>query len=1356
MRPEDSFRGTARFELRRRLGAGGMGVVYEAYDRLRSAPVALKTLRSVDPGAIYRLKREFRALGDVHHPNLVTLHELINDGDRWFFTMELVRGRPFLDWVRSPGAFTEPASGDDSLRFSLRSGPVPTAPMDGASSVLEEVWGEVEAEDPDPTRELGGPAEGAPSAAPGAAAREPLDLADVVADPGFRAAFGAAFADGDEDDDDELDGADLDDPDDVFEGEAPTEAMGPPQSVLHVRRLRDALGQLAAALSALHAAGRLHRDIKPSNVLITDSGRLVLLDFGLAAELAPSGPSATEQGRLIGTPAYMAPEQATDAALTEAADWYAVGVLLYEALTGVLPFPGRGLQQIVRKQHDTPLVPTAIAPGTPEDLSRLAMSLMARAPEDRAGIDAVLAVVAPGARAASLVQVAARALARRGEGFVGREAQLAELHGAYGQSVEGKPTTVWVRGESGMGKTALVRRFLDDVRSSGDGAVILEGRCYEHELVPYKALDAFVDALSHHLRALPRVEVEALLPRDVRALTRLFPVLERVEAIAEAPSRRSAPPDPAEQRRRAFTALKELLARIADRRPLVVHIDDLQWGDADSAALLLDLVRPPEPPAMLLIGAFRREDEAHGGLLAELLGPAPELVTRPISLDRPVMITMDRLDPSESRELAARLVAEARGAAPDPDEVEAIAQEAGGHPFLLEVLARHAGKGRRAVGPPSLDEVLAQRFDVLPANARRLVEVVAVAGQPVRTAVALRAAGIGPDEEASALDVAKKSNFLRSAASEATLEPYHDRIRRVALAGLDGEALAARHRGLALALELLAPEDVDTLFQHFSACGETDAARGYALLAGDRAAQVFAFDRAAGLYFTALALIGEAPRAEERRIQARLADALAHAGRGTEAAHLFLRSAEGATAEVRLDRSRRAAEQFLYAGRFREGLAALSEVLQALGRPLAATPDEAMRRVDEQRRRLLARGLAFTPRREDQVPPEALRDLDALGAVATGLGLIDTVRGADFQLAFLLKALEVGEPRRVARALAMEVSYVAAAGAEHQTHTQRLTRAAVELAQRLRDPHVVGLAALSIGLTAHLSGDWPKARAQLERTERLLSERCHGATWELGTTRAFLLGALGYLGELRELSARTAAVISDAEARGNLFAATMARAGHGILAWLIRDQADEGERQLDAVMAEWPADAFFVPHFLAIRARVDLDLYRGRAESADARLDEAKAAFRASKLVGSQYLRIDGMWLRVRTCIALARAEATKAPGSPRVGQLLEHAEHRIRSLEAEALPWPSALALLGAGLVARARGDRARAEELLSAAAATLDARSMALYAAAARHRLGEARDDAAGRALIASADAWLRAQGVRDPARLLDMLAP
>jgi serine/threonine protein kinase len=270
-----------RFVVERRLGAGAFGVVYAARDRRTGRLIALKVLRDVGETAARRLQREFAVLAELRHASLVRLHELFHDEGQWFFTMDLVRGKDFVSFVR---ADAEPGI-------------------------------------------------------TGGRGRLPM-------------AFGQPIH------------------------EASAYSMCTPSGLDRLRRL---LGQLGGALEVLHGAGLVHRDLRPENVRVTPDGRLVVLDYGLTVRaLDATEPDVNRDvlTRWVGTAAYMAPEQWDEAGASAASDWYAVGVLLFQAITGVLPFAGSAHEVFVRKRTvGAPRLSSVVA-HVPRDLDELAAELL--------------------------------------------------------------------------------------------------------------------------------------------------------------------------------------------------------------------------------------------------------------------------------------------------------------------------------------------------------------------------------------------------------------------------------------------------------------------------------------------------------------------------------------------------------------------------------------------------------------------------------------------------------------------------------------------------------------------------------------------------------------------------------------------------------------------------------------------------------------------------------------------------------------------------------------------------------------------------------------------------------------------
>ena len=190
--------------------------------------------------------------------------------------------------------------------------------------------------------------------------------------------------------------------------------------------------------------------------------------------------------------------------------------------------------------------------------------------------------------------------------LVGRETHLLALKDAFEAAREGRSVAVRISGRSGLGKSAVAHRFLDELEQRSD-VLVLRGRAYERESIPYKAVDGVIDELTRHLMALKEVEGALDIPRGIWALAHVFPVLRRVQSIDEVPP--AAVGDPQIVRLNAFGVLRELFASLARRKRVVVFIDDVQWGDTDSVALLVELMRQPGPPSLLLVTTHRVEEE---------------------------------------------------------------------------------------------------------------------------------------------------------------------------------------------------------------------------------------------------------------------------------------------------------------------------------------------------------------------------------------------------------------------------------------------------------------------------------------------------------------------------------------------------------------------------------------------------------------------------------------------------------------------------------------------------------------------------------------------------------------------------
>ena len=931
---DETFAGTDRFQIVRKLGAGGMGVVYEAIDRESGNRLALKTLKNVNPTAVFQFKQEFRALTELSHPNLVPLYELISDGEQWFFVMELIEEAvDFLAYARElpansttgtdpelaetvPRITPQASVPDDTIDRPVAQSSASASPATGLNladqdtvdapavnvappvdqAVIETQMETVAGSAGDALTQVVLKKYSRVEVSPNS--NDPGELTQTDVEPTVISATNAEDSAANDqtvigpsvEQDSAANERTIIDVDHAQEqtiiGQVDSLASGDPDKtvvapvektavkVADFTRLRSVFRQLCAGVRALHQNGKLHRDLKPANALVSrKTGTVVLLDFGLVAELSRSKVSGTDQPtsrsatthEISGTIGFMAPEQAAGRDLTEASDWYAFGVMLFQALTGRLPITGFASQILQRKQTQDAPPPADLVSGVPDDLNALCVKLLQRDPAKRPNGSEVAAVFASdGASAGEEDSFVPASMP-----FIGRERQLVELNQAFDESAAGRTVVCRVHGRSGAGKSTLIQHFLDDLSHRQNG-VVLTGRCYEQESVPYKGIDSLIDAVTQYLRQ-PTTPTVELLPRNVAALARIFPVLKRVTLIDKLCREQAVASDLRELRRDAFQAFRELLSRIGQRRRLVVYLDDLQWGDTDSAALLTDLLSSPtressdrgqatedrslttsatngETPRLLLLLAYRSEYVG----VSECLKSLAAAETTSVKWSE---LKVEALTSAETRTLARRLLRD------DLPNVEAsadrIVEQSGGSAYFVYELARHlnAGLDLSAIGGTGLDDVLWARVGRLSEEAQRFLHVVAVAGHPTRLKNILEASQL-QQVSPRLTTMLRVEHLIRSSGPglSAEVEAFHDRIRESVVNHLAPGVKKGHHAELAASLETTADAKAEDIALHLEGSEQFAKAGRLYQKAGEQAVQVLAFDRAEDFYRNAVRL----------------------------------------------------------------------------------------------------------------------------------------------------------------------------------------------------------------------------------------------------------------------------------------------------------------------------------------------------------------------------------------------------------------------------------------------------------------------------------------------------------------------
>lgn len=1211
------FDSAGRYQVRGTLGTGAYGVVYRVHDGRWGQELALKTIQQSSPEVRQWLKAEYRVLRDIVHPNLVRLHDLHVDGERCFFTMDIVAdGVPFTQ------------------RFDFdRTGP-------------------------------------------------------------------------------------------RVEQEAA------------IRRICRAGRKLAEALAAVHALGKCHRDIKPSNVLVTPADHVVLLDFGLASPVERQSSLDTARGAIHGTLPYLAPEQYMMPGPSPASDWYSAGLVLYEAVVGRLPFGADPVEELrIKRRPPTP--PSQVVDSVPAALDALIVQLLDPDPVRRPSASEVIAALEiAGDERDELAGTAGTFDAD----FIGREDELETLARAMSAAAGGRFVAVEVVAPSGMGKTALVRRFLRQLPAA---PLVLEARCHPQESIPYKAFDAIVDDLARYWLGLDDAEAQRLRPPDgAEALTLLFPELRRVSHLdTEVAVPRG---DPRALRQTGFDALQSVLTRIAGQRPLVLWVDDVQWADADSVALIERVFGAETAPPVLLVLSRRPDAETQEPALLAAIAQAH---ARGVAA---------RIDLSPLGDQAARLLAGAIAAHGGMDEprVDAIVEEAAGVPYLIAELAHFANHRGKTLLPTTARSLMHERLAALSEADRVIVELAALSGASIPISVLLDAAAGADRRRLRDLCLLRLLRWAGTAGE--SVQIYHDRLREFVVGALADELTSARHSSLVTAMERVADSDAERMMAHALAAQDRPRTQRHALTAARRAETALAFDQAARLYEVALsATDDDAPRAQLHELAA---EALSNAGRSQRAAPEFERALTTLERERPGDHEhraflrRRAGEQYLKGGLYNDGVRLMEVFLAEADVKLPRSGTGALAVSAVRRTRLYVRGFDFDPVAADAIDPRTRSRLDDLWAATTALAMMDPVRSDGVGLLHFHESLRAGATAHVARSLGYEAAFAALIGGRF------LRRKAAELLRRNREalergagPYEHAFYKLGAGTSAFFHSAWDETVLSCDAAAAGFRRDCRGAEYEAAVALVWSLSALGQAGRVAELCTRIPAVIHEADSRGDLFAANNYRTGFHALARIAAGLLDDVQSDLRKVVETWKPGFYQMHAYHRVFAGVAADLYLGKPRAAVDWVERDWAALKAGLYLRMELPAMELRWARARSALALSFDENGRSRR-----RRLAQVQASIRAIRRASCPAakPHA-ALLRAGVaVVEDRVDDALAPLRLALDGYT--AAAMRMHTEVTRWTLGNLVGGIEGGALVAAAEDWMKTERVPAMRPLVRALAP
>jgi tetratricopeptide (TPR) repeat protein len=1095
----------------------------------------------------------------------------------------------------------------------------------------------------------------------------------------------------------------------------------------------DLLVQLCRVLAYVHNRGIVHRDIKPTNVLVRADGVLKLVDFGLVG-------TADDADRVMGTPAYVAPELMNRGAGDHRADLYSLGVLVYQLLCRRLPFAGLPLPDVLyQRAHAAPRVADDV--DAPAWLKDLVIRLCAPQPSDRFrnANHVIEAINTDGGLHYPLETAVTRESYVLSGRFVGRQTELETLS-AWSEhrlaASRADAPFLLVSGQSGVGKSRLVRELRQALQL--DRRTFVEGNCFEGAAVEY---GAFAEVIAQVVPLAESRGGTALVDRDWHALVKVAAGLQRDREVPPAVPLLT----PEAERRRLLDTVAGFLVEASALEPYVLYINDLQWAPQGTTDILRHLHRRIAiedrhgHPVRLAIAGSYRDDETDGrpleGLLDELGDAARILSLQPLAAlpMRQLIQSMFGLDDIPER------------------FSDRVLEEAAGSPFFLEEVVRglvengsvfvEAGTWQTATAiaaleiPAGVVATLQRRLAMLAdPDQHTLLRTLAAYKKPMPTSLLADVVGLSTERAQEALRALTIRHMVAPLDGGRTYRTAHDRLRTLVYEEL-GPGAPTLHGRIARTLEAsTARPPLSELAHHYWLAADEKPALKYALLAGESALSGYANDEAIEHLEHGLTLLDDANLDVRVRVMEQLADAHFLAGHYDQTKVLLLDVNQRMATAIDHARIQRKLGEVVGYSEGKPGLAV--DVLWNAARQLGA-------RRPRTQATYVAHTVASVFRHFLQRPAQRLipvatepterARLAELAGIYLRIGYLSFFGDPRLILLPVFRAANVGDRLRESKEHSQvhAMVAVACAGLRQRGRALKYGEEAIAEAERTGSPWHIANARNLHGVVLIESGRWSEALAHAERARDGFTA-C-GDHFQLAISLYTILEVLHGRGELRTAIARGRDELMVYERLGLqiigkgvyiVLGQLMVKAGDAEGLTVIRDALARAEHGGDTLSRAW-----------AHIALGDSHLQLGDADEAIDQLERGLAIRDTHRF--DLYVVAPGSAL-------LAQAHAAKLRArSPAAATTVRAFERHVARAQAAARRFPPmrSLASMARGHLWRFRGRPAKAIDCFTQAATAAEQLGARLWQADALLERGVTLLESSGRSSADAAHALGRA---------------